>query len=76
MQTPYFPAFRSRLAAVGRRTVQTLRQTTLVQLQQHLRVVPKGSVPSIVVLKEGASFGRMGPWRESCGWNIWERFIM
>src|SRR5258705_4892443 len=37
MHTPYFPALRSRLAALGRRTVQTVRQTTLIQLQQHLR---------------------------------------
>ena len=37
MYTPCFPAFRSRLAALGRRTTQNLRQTTLVQLQQHLR---------------------------------------
>lgn len=36
MHTPYFPALRSRLAALGRRTVQTVRQTTLAQLQQHL----------------------------------------
>jgi len=36
MNTPCFPAFRSRLAALGRRTAQTLRQTTLAQLQQHL----------------------------------------
>src|SRR5882762_4349029 len=39
MHTPYFPALRSRLAALGGRTVQTVRQTTLVQLQQHLRDV-------------------------------------
>jgi Transposase DDE domain len=37
MHTPYFPAFRSRLAALGRRTAHTLRQATLSQLQQHLR---------------------------------------
>ena len=37
MHTPCFPAFRSRLAALGRRTTQRLRQTTLAQLQQHLR---------------------------------------
>jgi hypothetical protein len=37
MHTPCFPAFRSRLAALGRRTTQTVRQTTLAQLQQHLR---------------------------------------
>jgi hypothetical protein len=37
MHTPYFPAFRSRLAALGRHTAQTTRQTTLTQLQDHLR---------------------------------------
>lgn len=36
MQTPYFPAFRSRLAALGRHTAQVLRQTTLAQLQRQL----------------------------------------
>jgi len=36
MHTPYFPAFCSRLAALGRRTAGTLRQATLEQLQQHL----------------------------------------
>jgi hypothetical protein len=36
MNTPFFPSFRCRLAALGRRTVQTLRQATLAQLQQHL----------------------------------------
>ena len=37
MPTPYFPAFRSRLAALGRRATQTLRQSTLGQLQEHFR---------------------------------------
>jgi len=37
MHTPFFPALRSRLAALGRRTAHALRQTTLAQLQQHLR---------------------------------------
>src|SRR5580692_548502 len=37
MPTPYFPAFRSRLAPLGRRIVPSVRQTTLAQLQQHLR---------------------------------------
>lgn len=37
MNTPYFPAFRSRLAALGRRTTRHLHQATLAQLQQHLR---------------------------------------
>jgi hypothetical protein len=37
MSTPCFPAFRSRLAALGRRTAQTVRQTTLAQFQEHRR---------------------------------------
>jgi hypothetical protein len=37
MHTPYFPALRSRLAALGRQTAHTLRQTTVAQLQSHLR---------------------------------------
>jgi hypothetical protein len=37
MPAPCFPAFRARLAALGRRTTPNLRQTTLAQLQQHLR---------------------------------------
>jgi hypothetical protein len=37
MNTPCFPAFRSRLAALGRRTVQSLRQATLGQLQEQIR---------------------------------------
>ncbi len=36
MNTPFFPAFRSRLAALGPRTAP-LRQATLSQLQEHLR---------------------------------------
>ena len=36
MPTPFFPALRSRLAALGRHTIHTVRQTTLVQLQQQL----------------------------------------
>ena len=37
MNTPCFPPWRGRLAALGRRTLQTVRQTTLTQLQQHRR---------------------------------------
>jgi hypothetical protein len=37
MQTPCFPAWRSRFAALGRRTTRSLRQVTLAQLQQRLR---------------------------------------
>jgi hypothetical protein len=43
MHTPCFPAFRPRLAPMGRRTVQALRQATLAQLHQHLRdLLPPG----------------------------------
>jgi len=37
MQTPFFPAFRSRLAALGRRSAHSLRQATLGQLQDRIR---------------------------------------
>lgn len=36
MHTPFFPAFRSRLAALGRHSAQAFRQSTVAQLQQHL----------------------------------------
>jgi hypothetical protein len=36
MNTPLFPAFRARLAALGRRTAGHLRQGTLQQLARHL----------------------------------------
>jgi hypothetical protein len=37
MDTPYLPAFRARCAALGRRSLEPLRQGTLVQLGQNLR---------------------------------------
>jgi len=37
MTTPCFPAFRSRLAALGRRAARSLRQAALSQLQDRLR---------------------------------------
>jgi hypothetical protein len=37
MDTPYFPTWRSRLAALGRRTAHAVRQATLAQLQAQLR---------------------------------------
>lgn len=36
MTTPFFPAFRARLAALGQRTACQFRQTTLEQLSRHL----------------------------------------
>jgi hypothetical protein len=53
MQTPYFPTFRSRLAALGRRTAGSLRQATLAQLQEHLRdLLP---APLLSATDEGAN---------------------
>jgi len=46
MPTPCFPAWRSRLAALGRRTAQTVRQATLAQLQEHLRELLPASLLS------------------------------
>lgn len=37
MQTPYFPAMRSRLAALGCRTANHVRQATLAQIHYYLR---------------------------------------
>lgn len=37
LYTPYLPALRSRVAAMGCRTAAALRQSTFAQLQQHLR---------------------------------------
>ena len=36
MNTPFFPAFRTRLAALGQRAAVHLRQATLQQLARHL----------------------------------------
>jgi len=53
MHTPLFPAFRSRLAALGRRTAYTLRQATLTQLQEHLHnLLP---APLLSATEEGAN---------------------
>ena len=53
MHTPCFPALRSRLAALGRRTTQPLRQATLGQLQEHLRqLLP---APLLSATEEGSN---------------------
>ena len=53
MPTPFFPAFRFRLAALGRRSAQALRQATLAQLQEHLRnLLP---APLLSATEEGAN---------------------
>ena len=42
MNTPCFPPWRAQLAALGRHTTQTLRQTTLAQLGEHLaQIIPR-----------------------------------
>jgi len=47
MNTPFFPALRPRLAALGRRTVHSLRQATLSQLQDQFRdLLPAGLLAS------------------------------
>ena len=55
MHTPYFPTFRCRLAALGRRTAHSVRQATLAQLEEHLRdflppplLSPKSKAPTAV----------------------------
>jgi DDE family transposase len=53
MHTPYFPSLRCRLAALGRRTAQTIGQATLSQLQEHLRdLLP---APLLSATDEGAN---------------------
>jgi Transposase DDE domain len=69
--TPYFPTLRSRLAALGRRTAQTLRQTTLSQLQEHLRdLLP---VPLLSAQDEGPnSRDRIYSLRLTCECFLWQ----
>src|SRR4029077_17875898 len=69
--TPYFPTLRSRLAALGRRTAQTLRQTTLSQLQEHLRdLLP---VPLRSAEDEGPnSRDRIDSLRLTCECFLWQ----
>jgi len=46
MHTPFFPAFRCRLAALGRRCAHHLRQSTFQHIQQQLRDLIPASVLS------------------------------
>ena len=71
LHTPYFPTLRSRLAALGRRTAQTLRQTTLSQLQEHLRdLLP---VPLLSAEDEGLnSRDRIYSLRLTCECFLWQ----
>lgn len=71
MDTPYLPAFRARLAALGRRSIQSLRQATLAQLAENLRQL----IP--VHLLAGEDDGphsreRAFPLRLTCQCLIWQ----
>ena len=71
MHTPDFPAFRSRLAALGRRTARTLRQATLTQLQEHLRALLPA--PLLSATDEGAnSRDRVFSLRFTCECFLWQ----
>ena len=70
-ETPYLPAFRARLAAWGRRSLQTMRQSTLAQLGENLRQL----IP--VHLRAGEDDGphrrqRSFPLRLTCECFIWQ----
>jgi len=71
MHTPYFPAWRSRLAALGRHTVRTLGQTTLVELQARLHdLLP---APLLSQADEGPnSRQRVFSLRLTCECFVWQ----
>jgi len=70
-ETPFFPAFRARLAALGRRTATTLRQATLAQLQEHLREFLPAAV--LAATDEGPnSRDRVFNLRLTCECFLWQ----
>lgn len=70
-ETPFFPAFRARLAALGRRTATTIRQATLAQLQEHLREFLPVSV--LAATDEGPnSRDRVFSLRLTCECFLWQ----
>ena len=71
MTTPCFPGLRAQLAALGRRSVQSLRQATLFQLGQHLREL----IPIHLLASEDDgpnSRDRAFPLRLTCECFIWQ----
>jgi hypothetical protein len=71
MNTPFFPAFRARLAALGRRSATSLRQTTLRQLAQHLADLIPGHLLSCA--DQGAnSRERLYTLRLTCECFLWQ----
>jgi hypothetical protein len=71
MSTPFFPAFRARLAALGRRTASHLRQGTLQQLAAHLaELIP---VHLLASADEGPnSRERLFTLRLTCECLVWQ----
>jgi hypothetical protein len=71
MNTPYFPGLRARFAALGRRSMQSLRQVTLTQLGQNLRqLIP---VHLLAAQDDGPnSRERSFPLRLTCECFIWQ----
>ena len=71
MTTPLFPAFRARLAALGRRAAAPLRQGTLQQLARHLAgLIP---VPLLSSADEGPnSRERLFTLRLTCECFLWQ----
>ena len=71
MHTPYFRAWRSRLAARGCRTAQTVRQATLSQLQEHCRdLIP---APLLCAAEDGPnSRERIFSLRLTCECFLWQ----
>jgi hypothetical protein len=71
MTTPLFPAFRSRLAALGRRTAREFRQTTLAQLTAQLAGLIPGHLLSSA--DEGPnSRDRLYTLRLTCECFLWQ----
>lgn len=71
MNTPFFPAFRARLAALGQRTAGPLRQCTLQQLARHLAdLIP---IPLLSSADDGAnSRERLFTLRLTCECFVWQ----
>ncbi len=71
MKTPFFPAWRARLAVLGRRSAHTLRQSTLAQLSQRL----SGVIPPQLLCPQAAgdhSRERIYSLRLTCECFIWQ----
>jgi len=71
MTTPFFPAFRARLAALGQRTARPFRQATLEQLTRHLAEL----IPSHLLAATDAGLNsreRLYTLRLTCECFLWQ----